>query len=376
MPKYTCNCGARYRFPDEAAGKRSRCKKCGLVFTLPAADDGIIPFAEEDPFMAEAVDAAAVVKQGALQLTPESPGAAHGSMEGAGVSAVAPPARGFASNVLWTFLFPTEVGDLFTFLGIWLLMGVTSVMTLVAGFGLLGIIAFCVYLLLVGWYCAYRFSVIESAAAGDDNLPNMEFDSGWIGDAVGALFRWIGSWLFVLLPALAYRLYYYKTLPPAPAMGAGGGPSLWFEDLKLVTQGIPGILSMQTDGFDLFKALVVAGLFIWPFVILCVGIGGLESLYRFDLMMATVVRTIGPYAATVALIVGASALGYVLEQMAAGRLFGGAMAGGGGIGAIIQAGVVFQVVTLGLTIYLDIVLMRLIGLYYHHFKAKFAWDWG
>jgi hypothetical protein len=28
-----------------------------------------------------------------------------------------------------------------------------------------------------------------------------------------------------------------------------------------------------------------------------------------------------------------------------------------------------------LGVYLDIVLMRLIGLYYHHFKRRFAWEW-
>jgi len=33
------------------------------------------------------------------------------------------------------------------------------------------------------------------------------------------------------------------------------------------------------------------------------------------------------------------------------------------------------VISIGVTVYFDIVLMRLIGLYYHHFKDRFAWSW-
>jgi hypothetical protein len=29
----------------------------------------------------------------------------------------------------------------------------------------------------------------------------------------------------------------------------------------------------------------------------------------------------------------------------------------------------------GIGLYLDIVLVRLVGLYYHHFKSRFAWSW-
>ena len=35
MPTYTCTCGARYKLPEGSGGKRARCKKCGVVFTIP-----------------------------------------------------------------------------------------------------------------------------------------------------------------------------------------------------------------------------------------------------------------------------------------------------------------------------------------------------
>src|SRR5262245_5519666 len=33
------SCGRRYQAPDEMAGKRVRCKQCGIVFELPPPDD-------------------------------------------------------------------------------------------------------------------------------------------------------------------------------------------------------------------------------------------------------------------------------------------------------------------------------------------------
>ena len=30
----------------------------------------------------------------------------------------------------------------------------------------------------------------------------------------------------------------------------------------------------------------------------------------------------------------------------------------------------------GIAVYFEIVAMQVIGLYYHHFKDRFAWSWG
>jgi len=59
MPRLTCACGARYRFDDDAVGKRAKCKKCGTVFTIKAdEEDGVIPFAAEPDMMGEIAAAA------------------------------------------------------------------------------------------------------------------------------------------------------------------------------------------------------------------------------------------------------------------------------------------------------------------------------
>jgi hypothetical protein len=317
--------------------------------------------------------------QGVLHVPPDAPGAvATGAYRDSGMPAVLPSSRPYAQDVLWTFLFPTKIGDLLTFVAIWITLLVANMFMFVGGFGLIGLLAFGFYVLLIGWYCAFRFSVIESAAAGEDHLPHMDFSEGWIGDALGSMVRWVVSWVVVMAPAFLYRSYYYSTLAPNPAPAGGGmmpsTPS-WVGDLAGAAGGVPGILALPPDGLDLFKILVLLGLFLWPFVVLCVGIGGVESLFRLDLMLATVFRTLGPYAVTVALMVGAAVIGYLIEEVAASRLAGGG-AGAGGAGRQLASGFFLSVVSLGITIYFDIVLMRLIGLYYHHFKDKFAWDWG
>lgn len=49
MPKFQCACGAKYRFPDSAMGKKAKCKRCGVVFTLEVDEDGPIPIAKDPP---------------------------------------------------------------------------------------------------------------------------------------------------------------------------------------------------------------------------------------------------------------------------------------------------------------------------------------
>jgi len=379
MPKYTCACGARYRFPDSAAGKHARCKKCDAVFTLPEAEgDGLIPFAEDNDAFDEAARAAAAMpRQGELFVPPVGPGAlSAGALDGGPLGAIPRPTRTFAADVLWTFLFPTSAGNLMTFVGIWIFLVIASLVLRLASYGflfLVSIFATGFYVLMMGWYCAYQFSILESAAGGDENLPSMDLSVGWMSEALGSLIKWIGSWVIVLAPAICFRVWYWSTGPAATAPGAASGwlPD-WIDDLVACSGGLPGILALPPAGIDPFKILVVLGLFVWPFVILCVAIGGFTALYRVDLIAATIVRSLGAYAVTVILMVGACVLEYLLASLIIAK----AAVGAGTTGSIFSPALVFDALLIGLTIYFDIVLMRLIGLYYHHFKHQFSWDWG
>jgi len=237
------------------------------------------------------------------------------------------------------------------------------------------VFAFLLFVLVRGWYCAYLLSIVESAAAGDDHLPGVDLSVSGIVDAVAALLKWVTSWVIVLLPAILYRTWYWYGVSTASGAGAASGRlPLWAGDVLAVFAGLPAIFALPPGGVVPFKLLLILGLLLWPMVLLCLVLGGLATLWRFDLLLITIYRTIGAYAATVALMLGACVLEYLLITAVITKVV--TAAGGPSPGTIFTTAFVLGAVLLGIRVYFDIVLMRLIGLYYHHFKRMFAWDWG
>lgn len=388
MTKYTCACGAKYKFPETSAGKKARCKQCGSVFTLPEAEEeDTIAVAPFDSNAEERTITKTLATQGELYIPPSSPGAvASGNLGATITSAVVPPTRSFAEDVLWTFLFPTSAGNFVTFLMLWFVLLFASFFSSFVFFGFIQILAWGMYVVVIGWYCAYRFSILESAAGGDEELPSFITPTSWIGEAFGAMFKWIGSWVVVLLPAIGYRIWYWSVQPPPTAIVTGPGvkrPAImpsrgipdWANDINAASHGLSGIMALPPDGLDPFKILIVLGLFLWPFVALCIALGGFATLSRFDLILKTISRTIGVYSITVVLIWVAFFLEYTLSTLTLGKAATVA-AVTGTPAATFGATMLGRVCVLGVAIYFDIVLMRLIGLYYHHFKKKFVWNWG
>ncbi len=123
----------------------------------------------------------------------------------------------------------------------------------------------------------------------------------------------------------------------------------------------------------IFAGLVCLGVALWPMVVLCVALGGFESLYRVDLIALTIIRTLPAYVLTLALMFGAIVL---LRVLGTGTAVNAVSRDSATSGGAIGSSVLVHILTVGLSVYLDIVLMRLIGLYYHHFKGRFAYDWG
>ena len=127
MPTQHCDCGARYRFPDTAIGKRAKCKKCGTILTLVDEDDlAPIPIAG-NPFADEVANAVQQEKS------------THASTSEAGkpVSAAFLPtsetvgklgpvvieevenSKSYGQNIIAAFLFPTSVNNAITFVVLW-----------------------------------------------------------------------------------------------------------------------------------------------------------------------------------------------------------------------------------------------------------------
>ncbi len=329
MPVYRCKCGAKYKIPESATGRRVRCKKCDHTFTVPKSESEIAPLA-----LAPLEDSGTFAPQ--FQPSPggHSPSPAPALTEPRA-------AKGYMQSVLWAFLFPSNPGNLVTFLFLWFI------------FVLAGFTPFRIVALLAGfWYAAYKFSLILSGAAGDEDLPEIKYSGDFIDELIVPALKWFFSWVYVFFPLFAYSII-------------AGAPQGITNVIEIIVNGIDALFGAGVQD-PIATGLIVFGMLFWPMAILCATIGGLGTLVRFDLMLITIAKSFGGYVVTLVLLAIATAIELVLEEFLATK-------GGASLSA---DAILANVIQVGLSLYVDIVLMRIIGLYYRHFKNKFAWDWG
>ncbi len=192
-----------------------------------------------------------------------------------------------------------------------------------------------VAMLVFGWLASYYMRLISEVADDEDELPPT-LSEGPIDSMIKPLISFAGTWICLLAPAVA--MIYMKN-----SLGLNV-PNVW-----------------------IWAALVLA-CFMWPMAVLCVSMGGLTVFARADLMLYSVMRTFWAYT-VVWICLAVTAVGCY-------QLYVFATTGGTGGAPLLSrhplAGlaVVSLVVTYG-----SIVTMRIIGLYYRHFKHKFAWSW-
>jgi len=352
MAVFECDCGARYRFADEHVGQRAKCQECGMVVVLEDTS-GPIPIAAGD----EAPGGAVAIEQGNIVAPPGSPAAAgsltvaHGAVHGDLV-----PVVSYGSDVLWTFLFLSSPSNLMMFLVIW------SVMCALQWAAGLVFVLLLPQILFILWYVAFCMAIVESTAAGGRDLPMVNVGTDIVDELIHPLGRWIASWVFVLAPAATFVIVSV------------------FQDrittddvLALLSGGVLGLF--QTGGTPMlpFSVLLAAGLFFWPMVLMCVALGGIETLVRFDLMFISIIRSFPAYVLMLLLMLGAMVLTYFVHH-GFSQFIGSATSGASGVRAMGR--ILPLMVGAGFELYLNIVLMRLIGLYYHHHKKKLAWWWG
>lgn len=129
---------------------------------------------------------------------------------------------------------------------------------------------------------------------------------------------------------------------------------------------------MMTAGglLSIGVVLCLLGIALWPIVALCFAIGGVGTITRVDLMIQTIIRTFPAYISLLAFIYGSTILQGVFETWVQGKALAGAnMQNFMGRALLLNMGLA------GVTVYVELVCCRLVGLYYHHFKKKFAWSW-
>ena len=357
MPKCTCVCGATYRVPDAALGRRVRCKKCGSLFEVEGDETGPIPVADfpsQSPSTGEAIGvSSAAVAPGASGDDGVEVWRAGDAPTDGPISRPT-PARGYGQSILWTLLFPSDPRGLLTLAGIvamFVLVDVTSVLSL----GLLTSIA---WFLFTGAYCGFRFSVVEGAAAGDESLPDVR-GADFIDDILKPAMAWVGACAAAGLPAVMWLMLQVYT----GVITAGDGASLSqvvFADPRVAFAADP-----------IFCAMIAIGVILFPMIVLCVSLGGFSCLWRVDLIVLTILRTPAPYLVTLAFILATWVVEVLLEVV-----FSPTGTGVTTGGALLASALVQRAIVLTLCIYMDIVGLRLIGLYYHHFKHLFAWNWG
>lgn len=334
--KVSCGmCGMNYKAPDKAAGKKIRCKECGEIIKVPQPE----PEEEEDfsSLLADAVEIES--KSKAVRRPVRKPMVKAEKYEGDEDGPVTRKKEdSYTDDLMGTFLFFTDPGNLFTFVMITgLLFAKDIILPFAAMLGAIG------RLIILGWYSNYRFSVIYEAATGRKELPELAPEEGYFIP----MLQWIATWLMVHFPAILFLAF-----------------AVNFEALVLIKFLLFGVdinelkelLSPNQLGILVF--LYSAGLFFWPILALCVAVGGFETVFRVDLMILTIFKSLVPYLFTTLAIFFTAVL-YYFTVLAAPML-----------------GIAGVICMLPILLYSEIVALRMIGLYYHHFKKRFAWHWG
>jgi len=329
MPiRVRCSCGKRLAFPDGTEGRYGKCKQCGqrvliqqetqeAAGDLGAGGDGSKPATEaynEDS-----------------QWLPGYRGQAGDAV----IQRAGPHVRrrGFWSDVGRSFVFFTDTDNLFSFLIVVVvnfLIAVSEVMAYLGAFALGVIVGAWI---LRCWLFAFLINTITEVARGEDTLPSVSVSDVW-EDLVRPAWLFVASMVLVEVPAIVLLVVRHDTT-------------------AIHVPWIPGL----------------AGLFCWPAVVLMVAIGdGFRALWP-HLVLRTILSAFGAYVAVWCLLILAWLPIFVPILANAGYLPAWSVFSGGGGGARIAAGLVGCVAES----YTMIVSMRLIGLYYRHFKDRFPW---
>lgn len=327
-----CRCGARYTVPNEHAGRRAKCPRCGGTLIIPAAPGGdseIFALADEPAASKDATRTLA--EQQRELLDQDRPKAPKGM-------AAPPPVvietrSGFWRDAFHSFNLFCDLDSMFAFATIWffgiLLIGLSI-------FPLWGIFGIFVY----GYVCSYYMNTVTHAAEGNPGLPPMELAGIWWDDMIVPMFQWWGCQLFVLAPAIITAI----------------------------------VLNLYGVAEEIWKptwaGLALIGMFFWPICVLTVALGGFSMLIRFDRCIVAIGRSPGPYLLICLLLLvaigpiwGVKVYFYVHRPETLAEL-------------LPIGGLTLRVLIVALDTYCTLVCTRLVGLYYHHFKDNFPWAMG
>lgn len=394
MPEIACpGCKARYRVRESAAGKRTTCKKCGRQFRVPAAAVSVPkktatthPAVDAPPATPDSeswlADVEALADGHAIEPPPSvapktkaagpaqraaafghagsAPGAAHTTPARVGAHGGGAYGR-YLSAVGRSFLFLAKPMNILTFIGVWIVLAIGEVMKTAMAMAPLLTVPFLGFgaFIVAGWYMAFQINLVVAAAGEDERLPRMGAEDGVMGGVVFPFFQMLTARVFAFLPAGVYLVIVLLRVGAAAANNKGA-----------VIAGASPVPAAST--IAVLVVLTLAGYFVWPMLVLVVSCGGaISSMFRLDLLIATIVKSFPAYLLTVLAVNFTNGLKIVLT----GIVLAG-MSDKTNLMDDWTSVLVLPALFVGIGLFFDIIAMRSIGYYYCCFKHRFAWDWG
>jgi len=244
------------------------------------------------------------------------------------------PVRGFWSDAVQSFIYPVRnTSNIVNFVIICFI----SLMDIPLSYaGMLGLVG---SLIIFGWLSAMYLSVVQDTAVGSDDMPGIKMEDGFIDDVIKPALKYIGAYICAIGPFAFYSV-------------------------AMLTGALPGWMASP---FALL-AWMAGGFFLWPIFVLLFAFNALGMIFRLDLIFTTIFRTFLPYIAIWIMILFVGFL-WTLPFVAIVFTMIGldiSLPELGGASIALTAGLNV------LNVALSIITMRLIGLYYLHFKSRFT----
>ncbi len=327
---FTCTCGKKYLLPDDAAGKRARCKSCGEIFTVPSPefDFDLAPSAREIAPTPGPMAAASIPVDTSRPMMRNEERSRMGRVQ-----------RSFWVDAISSFTIFSKLSNIGPLIGCAAVLFVAGVLEIIPIRSILKLVILCFF---NGVAVAFFLDVVRTTAGGDDDLPGLHAWGDFWESIFKPLFEFIGVTLLLIAPAIVVVMWRISAGDSDESVAAWG-------------YTVAGI-----------------GLLLWPICILAIATGGFSALVRMDLLILSIVRTIPAYLAIVSLMAGAVGLGVVMT----GGLFSSSEEGGFFSDQTVSAYLAAQAILSAVTAYVMIVCMRAIGLYYRHFSERFPWTAG
>lgn len=239
--------------------------------------------------------------------------------------AIQPVKRGFWADMALAFIYPfASVTNAVNTL-------VILVVNVVAGFFCLG---FVVHL----WMASVYMNVVGDTAAGSDDFNGPTIEGGLFDAIVVPFFRFLGAFALALSPNILYT-------------------------------GMIFVGAVPQDPYA-HMTMSALGVFMLPMFILLASLSAWQALFHPQKMFLTIAKTLLPYLA-IWIALGVAFFLLIMSSVAETQLTKIGLAASG-LGSKLLGVMGAQIVGICLYVYLMVVGMRFIGMYYRHFKHRFA----